>query len=246
MVKENERLRQLLYYRDTTRKKTYSSSNPRHMTSTENLNELAEAEWRQGWKAMLKEAGKILKARRKAIDDAEKEAALEVRMAEQASKRAEREAEKQRRDTEKEVEKEKKKKEREAKAAEKAAEKVKRAEEIAAAKVRAQVHIRGRGGGRKRVTRRAVTETHIDDDADSDQGLATVAFDEEWKRIRMIVYIAPEEPQPPPAHHQPNPTSLRNNNDAQAEPPTVEAADPPLINLEDVGARRYPRRKTHK
>jgi len=48
MDQENQRLRQMLYHKNASKKKTYSSSEPRHMTSKEMLDHLAFAEWKGG------------------------------------------------------------------------------------------------------------------------------------------------------------------------------------------------------
>ncbi|KAF8958402.1 hypothetical protein BDZ97DRAFT_1762169 [Flammula alnicola] len=119
-MEENEHLRQILYHKESSKKKTHSSSNPRHMTGAENLDELAYAKWKGVWKATLKEARKAFKACRKLIEEAEKEIVQEKKWVEQEAKRQERDMEKKK-DEEKLVEHERKKEERTVKAAEKAA-----------------------------------------------------------------------------------------------------------------------------
>ena len=109
MTAENERLRQTLYYKEKSKKKTFSNSNPRHMTADKTLDKLARAEWHGSWKSMLKEAGKKFKTQRKLIEDAEKEIAQEAKRMEQEVKRREKEVEKGRKEQQKAEEKERKK-----------------------------------------------------------------------------------------------------------------------------------------
>jgi hypothetical protein len=66
---ENERLRQLVFAKQKKRKKTQTSSHPRHMTGAENLEELARADWDSAMKGVYQEAVNVFKAQRKKIDN---------------------------------------------------------------------------------------------------------------------------------------------------------------------------------
>ncbi|PPQ85653.1 hypothetical protein CVT25_012785 [Psilocybe cyanescens] len=122
MIKENERLRQTLYHKELTKKRTYSSSNPRHMTSIENLDALWKAELQAYWKALFKEAGKTFRLCRKRIEEAEREEAKEVKRAEQERMRLEREVKKEQKKREQAADRDRKRKEHEAMAEKREAE----------------------------------------------------------------------------------------------------------------------------
>ncbi|KIM39177.1 hypothetical protein M413DRAFT_29725 [Hebeloma cylindrosporum] len=204
-----------LYHKELSKKQTYSSSNPRHMTGEQNMDELAKAEWKGGWKALLKEAGKVMKLCRKRIEEGEKQAAQEFKAAAQEAKKCEREAEKQRKEDEKIAEQERKKDEREAKVAEKvadkAADKAAKAAQKAAEKalkeaekrdkqpvIRARGRSRGHGQGRGRGQEGAAVMTPVQSAAEEAAFLQLMEFNDEWETLRSILYDAPECPQPRP------------------------------------------------
>ncbi|PPR08153.1 hypothetical protein CVT24_012447 [Panaeolus cyanescens] len=106
-------LRQMLYAakeqieRDHAQK-TYSSSMPRHMTSDEMLDYLAQTEWTAQWKALLKAAAPKLKELKKEVEEIEKKAVVDAKWAEAEKKRLERESERLRKEEERKLERERK------------------------------------------------------------------------------------------------------------------------------------------
>jgi hypothetical protein len=86
---ENERLRQLAFAKQKKRKKTQTTSHPRHMTGAENLEELAWADWDAAMKGVFQEAINVFKAQRKKIDDHYKALAREDKLRQQREKAAE-------------------------------------------------------------------------------------------------------------------------------------------------------------
>ena len=87
---ENERLRQLAFAKQKKKKKTQTTSHPRHMTGAENLEELARADWNAAIKGVFQEAANVFKAQRKKINDHYKALAQEDKLQQQREKAAER------------------------------------------------------------------------------------------------------------------------------------------------------------
>ena len=247
MEQENQRLRQILYHKDASKKKTYSSSEPRHMTSTEMLDALALAEWRGSWKTMLKEAGATFKKQKRLIELEEKRLAADAKRVADDLKRREREEEKRKKDTEKAEEKARKASEKLAEKTRKAIERLEQAEAQKATRAAAKRGRGGRGRGRARGSgrqsqRREREESESSED-DTISNLSDNSGDQGAEAIEKPPFDAPERPRPRPTYRRH--TATANSTQADESEP-MEPAVAQLVAGESStpNLRRNPGRKT--
>ena len=167
MDKENERLRKQLYTKKNKHNKKERAGFARHMTSEENLIELAKEDWVAAMKLVWKEP--VWKQRRENCEKYARELAAEEKKREQeaarAAKAAERLRERQRKDSEKRQKQAERKRERERQKAVRDQEKIQMRVEAAAARnaKKAVANRRSTGCTTRTQTRSADAPTAVPD-----------------------------------------------------------------------------------
>lgn len=172
MDKENERLRKQLYTKKNKHNKKERAGFARHMTSEENLIELAKEDWVAAMKLVWKEP--VWKQRREICEKHARELAAEEKKREQeaarAAKAAERLRERQRKDGEKRQKQAERKREREQQKAVRDQEKIRMRVEAAAARSAKKAAANRRSTGRttRSQTRSADAPAAAPDDVETE------------------------------------------------------------------------------